>query len=52
MIFKFLNSGLSIFYSGTLLFFIVVHNTLTSESSRTAEYCIKYGFLASQPDYW
>ena len=43
-------SGFSLFFIG-MLFFIVVHDTLTGESSTTAEYCAKYGFLAS-PDCW
>lgn len=34
-----------------MLFFILVHDTLTGESSVTAEYCAKYGFLAS-PECW
>ena len=47
---KFAFSGFSLVFIG-LLFFIVVHNTLTGESSITAEYCKKYGFLAS-PECW
>ena len=47
---KFAFSGFSLFFIG-MLFFIVVHDTLTGESSTTAEYCAKYGFLAS-PDCW
>ena len=34
-----------------ILFFIVLHDALTGESSTTAEYCTKYGFLAS-PECW
>jgi hypothetical protein len=30
---------------------MLVHDTLTGESSTTAEYCKKYGFLAS-PHCW
>lgn len=48
---KWLFSGFSIFFIG-MLFFIVVYDALTGASSQTtAEYCIKYGFLAS-PDCW
>ena len=49
-IIKFAFSGFSLFFIG-MLFFIVVHDMLTGESSATAEYCAKYGFLAS-PDCW
>lgn len=45
---KFAFSGISLFFIG-MLFFIVIHDTMTGESSTTAEYCKKYGFLAS-PD--
>ena len=38
-------------FSGFGIFFILVHDTLTGKSSVTAEYCAKYGFLAS-PDCW
>jgi hypothetical protein len=44
-------------FSGVTMFFIamlvmmIVHDTITGESSNTAEYCAKYGFLAS-PDCW
>jgi hypothetical protein len=34
-----------------MLFIMTVHDIMTSESSTTAEYCAKYGFLAS-PDCW
>ena len=34
-----------------ILFFMLVHDALTGASSQTAEYCAKYGFLAS-PDCW
>lgn len=44
-------SGFSILFVG-MLFFMVVHDGLTGASSETtAEYCAKYGFLAS-PDCW
>ncbi|MDW3605275.1 MAG: hypothetical protein QOK67_09565 [Nitrososphaeraceae archaeon] len=49
-IIQFAFSGFGIFFIG-MLFFILVHDTLTGESSATAEYCAKYGFLAS-PDCW
>ena len=48
---KFAISGFSIFFIG-MLFFIVVYDALTGASSETtAEYCAKYGFLAS-PKCW
>ena len=47
---KWVFSAFSIFFI-CMLFFIVVHDTMTGESSTTAEYCAKYGFLAS-PDCW
>ncbi|MGZ5484774.1 MAG: hypothetical protein ACXWFB_02535 [Nitrososphaeraceae archaeon] len=47
---KWIFSGFSIFFI-CMLFFIVVHDVITGESSTTAEYCAKYGFLAS-PDCW
>ncbi|HEX2408213.1 MAG TPA: hypothetical protein VHJ38_13500 [Nitrososphaeraceae archaeon] len=44
-------SGLSIFFIAILVF-MLVHDSLTGVSSQTtAEYCAKYGFLAS-PDCW
>ena len=49
-ILKFAFSGFSLLFIGTLLF-LVIHDTLTGESSATAEYCAKYGFLAS-PGCW
>jgi hypothetical protein len=49
-IIQFAFSGFGIFFIG-MLFFILVHDTLTGKSSVTAEYCAKYGFLAS-PDCW
>ncbi|HET8858086.1 MAG TPA: hypothetical protein VFM28_11215 [Nitrososphaeraceae archaeon] len=47
---KWIFSGLSIIFIG-LLVFMLVHDSLTGVSSQTAEYCAKYGFLAS-PDCW
>lgn len=47
---KFAFGGLGLFFID-MLFFILVHDTLTGESSTTAEYCTKYGFIAS-PDCW
>jgi hypothetical protein len=35
----------------TMLFIMLIHDVMTGESSTTAEYCTKYGFLAS-PDCW
>jgi hypothetical protein len=48
---KWIFSGFSLFFIG-MLFFIVVYDALTGASSETtAEYCAKYGFLAS-PKCW
>jgi hypothetical protein len=47
---KFVFSGLSLFFIGMLVF-MLIHDLLTGESSTTAEYCAKYGFLAS-PGCW
>ena len=47
---KWVFSGFGIFFI-SMLFFMLVHDTLTVESLTTAEYCTKYGFLAS-PDWW
>ena len=47
---KWIFSGFSIFFIGIFIF-MVVHDVMTGESSTTAEYCTKYGFLAS-PDCW
>lgn len=48
---KLLFSGFSLFFIG-MLFFIVVSDALTGASSETtAEYCTKYGVLAS-PECW
>ena len=49
-ILKWLFSGFSILFVG-ILFIITVHDIMTGESFNTAEYCKKYGFLAS-PDCW
>jgi len=46
-ILKFAFSGFSLLFIGMLLF-LIIHDTLTGESSATAEYCAKYGFLASR----
>ena len=44
---KFAFSGFSLFFVG-MLFFIVIYDALTGASSETtAEYCAKYGVLAS-----
>jgi hypothetical protein len=47
---KWVFSGFGIFFI-SMLFFMLVHDTFTGVSSTTAEYCTKYGFLAS-PDCW
>jgi hypothetical protein len=49
-ILKFVFIGFSIFLIA-LLFFMTVHDLMTDESAITAEYCAKYGFLAS-PGCW
>ena len=49
-ILKYVFGGLSLLYIG-ILFFMVVHDTITGQSSTTTEYCAKYGFLAS-PECW
>ena len=49
-ILKWAFSGFTIFFIA-LLFFMAVHDTFTGNSSQTAEYCAKYGFLAS-PGCW
>ena len=49
-ILKYVFGGLSLVYIG-ILFFMVVHDLVTGQSSTTAEYCAKYGFLAS-PECW
>ena len=45
-ILKYVFGGLSLVYIG-MLFFMVVHDLMTGQSSNTGEYCKKYGFLAS-----
>ena len=47
---KLMFSGFSILFIG-ILFFIVVHDSLTGTSSTTAEYCTKYSYLIS-PGCW
>jgi len=47
---KYAFSGFSLFFIGMLVF-IVVYDALTGASSNTAEYCAKYGLLAS-PGCW
>jgi hypothetical protein len=47
---KWLLSGFVIFFI-SMLIFMLVHDVMTGESSTTAEYCTKYGFLAS-PKCW
>ena len=42
--------GLSIFFIAMLVF-MLIHDPVTGVSSQTAEYCTKYGFLAS-PGCW
>ena len=43
---KWIFSGFSISFVA-ILFFMTVHDTMTGQSSNTAESCAKYGFLAS-----
>ena len=48
---KWVFSGFSIYFI-SMLIFILVHDVMTGAPSETsAEYCTKYGFLAS-PDCW
>jgi hypothetical protein len=47
---KWIFSGFSILFI-TILVFMTVHDLMTGESSNTAEYCAKYGLLAS-PECW
>ena len=47
---KWVLGGFSLLFIA-ILFFMLVHDALTGASSQTAEYCAKYGFLAS-PDCW
>ena len=47
---KWLFSGFSLFFIAMLVF-MVIHDAMTGVTSTTAEYCAKYGFLAS-PGCW
>ena len=47
---KWVLGGFSLLFIA-ILFFMLVHDALTGASSQTAEYCAKYGFLAS-PECW
>ena len=47
---KWVFSGFTFFFIA-MLFFVLVHDLLTGESTQTSEYCSKYGFLAS-PECW
>lgn len=47
---KWVLGGFSIFFI-SMLFFMLIHDTITDASSQTAEYCTKYRFLAS-PGCW
>jgi hypothetical protein len=47
---KWIFCGFTLFFIA-MLFFVLVHDLLTGESSQTSEYCSKYGFLAS-PECW
>ncbi|HYY70814.1 MAG TPA: hypothetical protein VE595_00250 [Nitrososphaeraceae archaeon] len=47
---KWFLGGFSILFIG-MLFLMLIYDTLTGASSQTAEYCAKYGFLAS-PECW
>ena len=47
---KWVFSGFTFFFIA-MLFFVLVHDLLTGESSQTSEYCSKYGFLVS-PECW
>ena len=49
-ILKWVFGSFTIFFV-TMLTIITLHDITTGESSNTAEYCAKYGFLAS-PDCW
>jgi hypothetical protein len=49
-ILKLIFGGFTIFFIA-MLFIVLVHDSMTGESSNTAEYCAKYGFLAS-PECW
>ena len=47
---KWVFSGFGIFFI-SILFFMLIHDVMSGESSTTAEYSAKYGFLAS-PECW
>ena len=49
-ILKLVVRGFSIFFIA-MFFFMVFHDSSNNTYSQTAEYCTKYGFLAS-PDCW
>lgn len=49
-ILKWVFGGFNIFFV-SMLAIMTVYDIMTGESSNTAEYCTKYGFLAS-PDCW
>jgi hypothetical protein len=49
-ILKWIFGGFTIVFISAL-FIMLVHDLMTGESSETAEYCAKYGFLAS-PECW
>jgi hypothetical protein len=49
-ILKLIFGGFTIFFISVLVI-MLVHDLMTGESSNTAEYCAKYGFLASL-DCW
>ena len=50
LVLKWVFVGFSIFFVA-MLFIMTIHDTMTGIASNTAEYCTKYGFLAS-PDCW
>lgn len=49
-ILRWIFSGVSVSFIAMLVF-MLAHDSLTGTSSQTAEYCAKYGILAS-PDCW
>jgi hypothetical protein len=50
IVLKWLFSGFS-FFLIAMLFSMIIHDAMTGVSSTTAEYCAKYGILAS-PACW
>jgi len=50
IVLKWLFSGFSFFFIA-MLFSMIIHDAMTGVSSTTAEYCAKYGILAS-PACW